>query len=364
MFQSESYIKPIKDVPDDVYWQALEASAMQRIEALKAAKAYNDAMQSVRKEYLDELYSIVGEDNLQQYLTLHKKRIEKMRSVTIECPPTVEGYKKIKDIRRRTVEQSIELINKSKVDVSNVKTLQETYRDKAFKVFSETIGKGEIVTKEPSDNLKNTDFEPPYSGWSWDYSWSWSKSGGLPNPSYQRYLDHTLGRVGSYSYTQVTDADNSDYVQVLYRTAVRQWYRVPKIGQVRVKVELESIDTPYWGSIEDECGWSEIDLVQQTRVYAQVTVPVGNPRIYLWHPAAFENRDTNESSHSWSWARGPAGILSSSGYNTLPGAFDSGTWVVVDVGIETWNYFLSNDCTVRSGITQKYLVRKIGITTT
>jgi hypothetical protein len=363
MYQSETFIKRIKEISDDVYWQTLETPAKQKIQDLKIAKKYDKTIQELNMKYLEDLYSIIGSKNLRQYQTLHRKRMEKMRIATLECPATNEGYKELEQIRRKIVEKSLDVIKKSNIKKSKIKKLQKAYKRKANNIFMTTIGKGKNI-REDTSRIKNTDYEPPFSGWAWAYSWNWSKSGGLPNPEFSRYLDHNIGLVGSHSYLHLIDADDSDYAEVLYRTAVRQWYRMPKLGQVKVKVEVERIETPYWGGIEDECGWSEIDLRQHMKLFAQVTIPTVTPRIYLSSSANIDYHDTNESSHSWSRTGGYAGTTSSSGYYTIPGPFNTGTWVVVDVGVETRNNFSTNDCTVKSGITQKYLIRKIGITTT
>ncbi len=364
MYQSEFYIKPTKEVPEDAYWKAMEASINLRMQDLKAAKAHDENLQILRKEYLDQLHSLIGQKNLSAYLTLNKKRIEDMRSARRQCPTTVEGHKELEAIRRQTVEKSMGAIKQLGIDVNKVKILQKTYKDKARALFLETIGKGETVLDNPSHEVKNQTFTPPYSGFAW--TWFGSRSRGLPAPATDRWINVDTGEIGNYTSISVNGADDSDSSSITYRTALGQWFRMPSIGQVRIRVGFEAIDTGYSGSIEHEWGWSEIDLIQDVRVYAQVTSPVASERIYtrFQNPRGLRYHDTNEDTHSWEHERFSPDDPILDLNITIPGAFDRDTLVLVVVGIETYNYFWSNDCTVRSNQTQRYLVREIGLSST
>lgn len=358
MFKSEYQSERPEEVADDVYWKGFENLEARRTEDFKAAKAYYDGIQRLRYEYLEGLHSMIGEDNLKKYLTLHKKRIEKIRSANRKLPQTPEGMKKREEIRLKAVEESKKLISRSGVDISVLKTLRDTYREKASELFSQTIGKGEIT--EERSRSKNTDFFPPYNG-GWGYLWNYYASGGLPTPSFGMHLSNVTGDIGSHSYIEVSGADDSDSAWALIQTAVGVWYMVPNTGQLIVKAELEVVNGgPIWGHTYNECGYSDVVVEGVCRFYAHFTSPFNSPKVYGYAPLGYyvDDKETH-----WLRPGYPAGMKL---YCELiiPDVITAGSWARVWFGIHTYNHFWSNDYTVTSGLHQRYLVRKIGVTTT
>lgn len=368
MFKFESHIERIKDLPEKVYWQALEADHAIRTEALNAAKEYNDGIQRLREEYISDLHSIIGEDNLRKYNTLHKKRMERIRSARIEYPPTIEGNKKFKDIRRQVVEKSKNIIDESRVDVSTLKSLAKTYHDRCFNLYNDTTAKGEVAeVYRPKKKSKNEDFEYPYYGSSVTIHKAFSPN--LPEPFCDYHCWPSLGYVGGYSTNQVIGADDSDISDCTLRIGVRTFYQVPKAGKLIIRAELAPYYSSHSGNIEDECGYSAINLIQRTRCYFRVLYPVLSPRYYWTIGETYH--DTNEFDHSWMKPDMPVGYTFNvpdlyqgiTTYLIIPSNLAENTVVYVEVGVENFNYFWSNDCTVTSTNLQSFIIHKIGMTT-
>jgi hypothetical protein len=194
----------------------------------------------------------------------------------------------------------------------------------------------------------------------------------LTNPVHERWLNEDTGEIGNRTVVDISDADDSDFSWIRYRTGVREWFLMPSLGQVRVRMEWEGIDNPYSGAIEAEEWWgenSEVDVRQNVKGYARVIAPVLGPRILKtvgpgWPMMWGEYRDTNEDDHEWSRSRLDAGDIVSVEAFVLPGVIEEGEWVLVEAGIWTKNYVWSNDCAVRSEQTQRVIVRELGLSST
>jgi len=64
MHRAESYVGKSVGLPDEAFWQAVEADARLRIADIKAAKKTHFAMQKLREEYFSALHKLIGPKNL------------------------------------------------------------------------------------------------------------------------------------------------------------------------------------------------------------------------------------------------------------------------------------------------------------
>lgn len=88
-----------------------------------------------------------------------------------------------------------------------------------------------------------------------------------------RYPDATSGTVGTYTHNHASGADDLDYSYVRYRTGLRFWYQMPMTGMVELWAQMQAIDTPFAGWLNDEWGWSDAECDQESRARLQVIVP-------------------------------------------------------------------------------------------
>lgn len=363
MHHSELFFEPNADLPKKDYWKALELSIDHRKEELEAAKQFNEGIIGLQKQYLDDLFKIIGGDRVKKYLQLHSERIDKIRRIYQSYPHTPENMEKITELRKKIIEGSNKVINESGVNADQVKELMKQSHDKAATLFTQTIGKGE--EGKEVERVKNTDYFPPYSGWGWSYVWQRSDEPDMP--TFARFLNHRTGEIGTYSYIQVIGADNSDLAYVRYRVALAQWHRISRdTPRIYVNADIDRVNTPYWGSTSDECGISGVSFRQRMCFYARIISPYSTPHTYFsvatphTSGAGFDHRNLPRTlDDRWSSTHFP---LRSTRNVEIGGPFSESDWICIHFGIETYNYFWSNDVTVTSGMDQHYMINRIGIT--
>jgi hypothetical protein len=369
MHFSELNVERVEGLPDAAYWQMVDASVELRRQEASVAKAYYLGGEQAARDYSDQFNAILGSKNLVKYRAAHQQQRDTMRAARERERPSREGREELDELRRRSAAQSKDVIRQLGLDVARVKQLRNDHRAKLAALFSATIGKGETVGVEEK-KVKNATFTPPYNGGSSFISifiWKSDPTDILPAPSFSTFVNRHTGEIGDSTASSLSDA--SDFVESerVCRTAMRQWYKMPSEGQVRVSCVLEAINAFCSGSIVNEWGVSDIDLKQAWNTFARVTSPTVSPKVYLDSILnAFENDDTNQDDHTWFKPWMAAGTLYGNPDITtvLPGVFAKGTWVLVDVGVESRSTFTSNDCSVTSHQTTRFLTRKIGLSST
>lgn len=348
---------PVNRLPRSAFWQFQEAQASIRLAEIAEARQFEEDVTRLRSEYLNALPQIIGEHDLPEYLERHKLRIAAMRSAREKCIPSPAGYANLQQTRERIAQRSTKLIQQSSVDVDQLERLQAEYKTKSSKLLRQTLGAGETLTLRPTDRRgPNQTYRPPYLGWDW-YFLPGSSTDSSFSFAHTR-ADRITGEILSDSSIRLVDADDSDYVYVLCRPRFRIVYTTPSAGEIVALVELESILTSHSGAIENECGYSEVDLTQRMRVYAQRTWPDASARIYAELPGASDYHDDRARSHHWSGSLIDSGLTRSVTL-TIPGTVEADEMVGVDVGIETYNHVWSNDCTMESQLFHDYFIREI-----
>jgi hypothetical protein len=374
MHNVELHVERIKGLPDEAYWQMIEASVELRRQEASAASAYYDGVQQAKQKYLDQLHAIIGAKKLPKYIAAHKQQKEKLRAARQKKVATPESFKEFQRFRKQQIEQSRDLIERLGMDVARVKRLRKDLRSKTAALFKNTIGKGETV--KAKRKVKNKSFTAPFNGSStfvnW-FKWFGDPTDNLPDPLFNVSADWQTGEVDSFTFTLLSDASDYDEADVLCRTAMRQWFQMPSLGQVLVTdLTMEVIGTSYSGAVDDEFGYSEIDLTQNWFPYVQVTSPKVSSRVYLDGTLnSHQHKVTDESAPPWSGVWLPAGAQESFARlgpppdtYVIPGVFKKGTWVLVDFGMEQRNHFVSNDVGVISSNIMQLLVRSVGLSST
>lgn len=362
MFHSEYFFEPKSNIPKKDFWKALELSNEHRKEDLEAAKKFDEGISSIQKKYLNSLYKIIGSDRIEKYLNLHRDRINKIRRIYQDIPQLPENKKKINSIRKKIIKGSNRLINESGVNIDKINKLIKISHDKAATLFTQTIGKGEEGKEVEKGN--NTDYFPPYDGWGWSYIWE--KSDEPDDPRIRHWSDHTTGWIGTDSIVEVRGADNSDFSYVRYRVALTQWHRIPRDTPcIYVNADIDQSVGEIWGGTGDECGVSDVSFHQSIRFYARIISPYSTPHTYFSVStpdaigAGIEHRNTpGIIVDDWSIRHFP---LTPTRYVELNGHFSEGDWIAIHFGIETYNYFWSNDVSILSLVDQRCWIPRIGI---
>lgn len=368
MYQSGAHLVERRDVPQDAYFRAYEAARTAEAHDIEQVKTFEAGLQHLRQTYRQQLHTMIGEGHLKRYLRLHRKRMQRVKTAQRSFRPSREGFQEQAKFYAGLIKGSTRLIHASGVDVRGVQPLARRLHAKAWELFEQTVGKAGDAPTTPTG--PNQEYRPPFDGWGWSYSRS--RSDEPDDPAFERYLNATTGEVGSRSTLRVSGADDADYGSVLYRTAIRQWYQVP-VAAARLRVRINAVDwveNDYWGNYSDECGYCQHDCRQRVRFYAKVSSPFVSDSHYFMYAAGLggsgfdfrdhDRRDTFPETGSWALAHVP-GVPTE--FVDIGGPFDAGDWVLVDVGLETYNYFWSNDVSIHQGLNQRYLIQNIGITT-
>ena len=117
-------------------------------------------------------------------------------------------------------------------------------------------------------------YTPPYDGHFWSYNWE--RSDEPDDPVLKRYLDQNNGRIGSSISTRLKGADNDDFLNAEYYTALKIWHQVPVTGKLVVYLALRFSESTYSGSVVDEFGFSSATLNQWAKPQLRVLDPDGN----------------------------------------------------------------------------------------
>ncbi len=348
-----------KDVPKEFYWKAMESLAKQGLHDLRTTRAFHEGMDRLRSEYMSKLREIIGNGNLRLYDRLHAARLEKIRAGMRNLPGPSGGERDIDALRSRLVRDSGKSIERSGVDLSAVDALRALYGRKAALLAGRTVGKG--TTGRSIPRPKNTDYDPPYF---LDARWydHYESESSLPEPSLSLYFNDRTGDMGSRTRIYVSGADEWDLVSATCRTGFLMIYHNERTGQPVLNLDLEAVSLYCQGSISNECGHSDASVRQRARLYGQVYLDGGAPR-RTYCPTDLINVRRSGRSDSWSSTLMAAGADLSRTF-VLATPVPADTYILVGVGIETYNEFLSNDCGVDSTIEARFLARTVGITTT
>lgn len=340
--------------------QAQALAAEQALAALRAANARAEKRRQLSQAYREELQRLAGEKAWTAYRALRQRYADGVRA--LHATPAVTRA----DLEKRAARQAVlraEMppVGELGIDKTAVQAVQARYgalHGQGGGLFVPGRGGAPPVSGCQAD-LRQV-FMPPYDGWQW--SFSWSRSGGLPDPVFQRYLDHEVGEVGSQTAVSGIGVDFDDDAEITYRTAVRQWFTMPATGQICVSIRYEHITRENQGSTAPEVGIPAVTVTQQASFFARATAPETTNRVMLGGPLLYYAEDTVKT--HWNHVFLATGTVAETAARTVPGVFTEGTAVLVNVGLETLNQFWTNQCSVTSSLRQRYLIREIRLAVT
>ncbi|MEA5597797.1 hypothetical protein [Rivularia sp. UHCC 0363] len=366
MFNAGFDSEAIREVPSEAQEQAAKISLDIEQEELREAQSLSKKITSLNADYQKELRLIIGDRNLERYYEFRAPLREKINDLEVKATPTVKGQAEIEEAQSQAVGKSQQFLNEIGFDMVRASKLREGYNARLDEVVSQARGKLEepnyLILPEvmSMEELKATPWvilDPAYPADSFAYSSN--RSDEPDNPVFWRYLNRSSGQLGSYTRNRVSGADDSDYAYVRYQTAMRFWYRIPDTGLTEVFMRLQAIDTAYSGSFNDEWGWSDARCEQMCSAYLRVITPgpgairYGTILNYVrtGTSANWANQITAPGNERW------ANLFSTSSYN-------AGTWLLLEVGTEDWNYFRSNDVSIVSTMNMNWFLKQIYVRST
>ena len=353
-------VPPLDEDPEDNVGKAIANTLKIHQAEYKGITSLSSRMGSYQKDYLAKMKVLVADGNWAKWNKSRKEHRVALRDAIVAAEPSRNGTLAIEKARKDIVGKG-DLFRKSiNFDVRKATKI----RDPFIRKMDSTIVKAWNIPKKPefllTEGPKHNPHpwvihSPPYPGYHWDYSWY--RTDEPWTPSYTRYLDKDAGQLGSYSYVGVWGADDWDLSYVRYRTAFRFWYKMPAAGMFELYFKMQSVHSNFYGDTDDEWGWSDVSVKQYSRPYVRVVSPtVGQRRFgnYLFY--YYEN---DEDSY---WYNQVAPVMSTRwAYVLSEDAYAANKWLLVEAGLEDYNYFFSNDVTVDSTVKQKWFVPEIWI---
>jgi hypothetical protein len=368
MRQFHPFSEKKKDLPSDIYWLAIEDINNERMRHIKQAKKLSSKMLKLQKEYMEKLYALIGDKYLKQYLSLHEKRKKVIPEAKKQCPPTIEGLKKLEELRNSNIENSKKIIERSNVNIKAIENLQKVYGRKFRRLQRGDLQKHiyhPLSTKRPrADRHYFERFRPPY-----DYGENVEPvycdySDGCDIASYQWYSEYPeWGYVGSKTSIQCREASNLEWSWIWTFSYTQSICQVKRTGELIVWAFLRPDLSNHEGFVKQDCVGSSVRVTQEVNVYVSVLRLGSAVPDYQYVPFPdpngdpFEVTDPYDGEFHWDHDRfnDPTEKVDT-GNIVFPGPYQRGDWIVLKLGIRNANSFRSNDYFVGSYNTQQFEV--------
>ncbi len=364
MFNSGFHLDPVDEVPMGEQERAADISLELQQGDAKEARSLTKTAQDLTGKYEKELRAIIGEGNLERYIEFRSPLRQRIREAIPKAKPTAAGEGEIREVRRKVAAESQRYLKRIGFDMARASKVRGDYHTRLHEALTKARGKPEepnyaLLPDEVPKDVHNpwVIYHAPYPGSV--YSVSWGKSDEPYYPIYVGYLDSLTGQLGSYSHIHVSGADDSDYSYVRYRTAMRFWYRMPATGMAEIYMMLRCVWTPYSGDFDDEWGWSDANCDQEHYAYLRVISPAVGANRYS---TLLDYRRTGTDAK---WSR----IVANPNDVRWPHIFSAdpyvaNTWLLLEVGTEEWNHFWSNDVSLYSNMTMRWLLERVYVKST
>jgi hypothetical protein len=351
----------VLEVPFEVKIQALEG----QIERQKNLSANNRQLilelERLRTACLTDVNGIIGSKQ-KDYVTLHDQIRKNLVEPQKVFGPQVEMEREEANQRKKRISQSQDLIGRLGLDAAKVKEVFNGYRQRADSVVDEYFR-----PKTPSPYVVADRsllplpavspwmwFSPPYfSGFGEAYAFG---SRGIHACTH--YEDHLTGKISTISYLEIKDASDSDYARTQANSEIKiQPFQVDVSGKIEAWLVLRSDTSDYHGGMDDEWGWSDITVKQQSFPYMT---------LYGFNGGTSTLFDFQKGECDCSWsgkvARANPGDLRFI-HLTTQGAIAANLWAILSFGISDQNYAWVNDYSVHMTMTNSWYIDSIAVRT-
>jgi hypothetical protein len=333
------------------------------LEKSRQAAAFAGRQDLLSAEYQDGLRRMLGPSPFDALRGIREERGKKWAAIVNDCGLGPEGQKRWEQLRGETIAAAAKVIAEAGLDRGKIRSHQLAFRQKAEAMFADFLGKDLLVDDRPK--IKNHDYYPPYSG-----SYSTSYSAISPRrlwPLNEPFANAASGEFGAELAAAVYDASDSDWAHVFRESSILQWHYMEGPGALQVQVQARCLDSRNRGTVIDEFGWSSLSLFQQSRPFARLLYPFQSPAVFtnalafsVYAGGGFVYQDSNNDDHSWDSIHFPAGNYQYFQVG-IPGSVPAGSWALVQVGVQTVNYFWTNDTSVNSYLKSRLRLTRLGI---
>ena len=288
--------------------------------AAQENKALARQLEALRSEYRRNLSTIIGSGGMRRYRELRKKLSKAPRS--------------------QRLRESSRLLDEIGVDRARATRLGKAYLEAARKF----LGRNDAQLP-PRPPLVGSRCSPwityvaPYGGYLWSYAWN--RSDEASDPVLARHLDPLTGRIGSSIQTRLSGADNDDFLNADYYTALNVWHTALATGPLEGYLAFEFSVSTYSGQVSDEFGFSDATYSQFARARFRAADPQGP--LDTQESRIFNLIDTVWGDDDW-WSNYVAVPRDLHWYYFRTAAsFAQGSALLLEAGIWNVTWFTSDD---------------------
>lgn len=344
---------------------------------LARIQQYSQKSQQLRKDYLDKLYDLIGEEHLAKYLKLHKRRVKKAHAAWSKRSFSFEELLRLKEGERENADKSRALLERAGVSPAKVDALRRKYFRRESRAFSKTIPRLDTPQQTPSRAARRYPYtmiiEPPYSFHRSDVFKDYSGEEGLSIPTGQAHAD-SFGYCSGESLLRVNGAGDDDTAYVYSYARIGDECRLKANGDVLISAKLETyqdMNSWFYGDVARECF-----SVNGMEVYADALIQVlfvNLARDYFevkWSrltdgertPVAYDieyPKNFADGFGSWDFNWWDIGTVVYATQMAFGGPNQQDDRVAVYATLWTVNKFTSNDFTMKSGLRHLYRLAEI-----
>jgi hypothetical protein len=313
---------------------------------------------------LKDIQTLIAGAQLRSYISRHNETMKTLMAMPTTYKATTEGRQQMKTSRESLVKKSQEFVATLGVDARKIENTQKSYIKKssdALKQYLEPKEEAPYVILDVKETPKETHNPwtwafPPYID-EWGTQWSYGTRGGRWNTHYE---NRNTGQVGTQGHMWLYGADDSDYAYINAMSEIWVWYKMPAAGMVEAWLYLQCIDGTYSGCMEDEWGWSDIDVYQRSRPYMEVFYPAGGRRY-----GTLLDFHIGECDCCWSGRvsnANPGDFRYSHLFSTQ--SYAANQWVLIAFGLHDYNYFWVNDESCDLSMLNRWFMHHLAIRST
>ncbi|HEX9914767.1 MAG TPA: hypothetical protein VGB32_07600 [Candidatus Bathyarchaeia archaeon] len=352
------------EVPIKERLQAADASIERQRNIQAANRTLTTTLNQLSEGCVKDVQGLIAKTQLRAYTSRHSETMKSIADIPVKYRATTDGLRQEKEFRRGLVKRSQEYVATLGVDLKKVEGIQKDYIKRSGEALRQQLEPKEeapYVILDPKETPKETHnpwawMYPPYVD-EWGTQWSYGTRGGR---WVSHYENRYTGQIGNQNQMWLYGSDDSDYGYTNGMSEVWVWYRMPAAGMVEAWLYLQCIDSRYGGCMDDEWGWSDIDVYQRSKPYMEVFYPAGGRRY-----GTLLDFHMGECDCCWSGRVAnayPGDFRYSHLFSTQ--SYAANQWLLIAFGIHDYNYFWTNDMSCDTYMLNNWFMHHLAIRST
>jgi hypothetical protein len=115
------------ELPADAYWHAVDAIVSANRSLHDAAVAANQSAATIGRQYKKRLDAVIGSRHGRKYRALRQQARRALRAARKKLPRTAAGRRRLSNLRREHVRQSLEFLAQHDIDVARIRRVQKEF---------------------------------------------------------------------------------------------------------------------------------------------------------------------------------------------------------------------------------------------